>query len=223
LLDILSVWPKVSDKAQTALVERGAYQWIVLFNVYGDKLSVAKETHEEQLLRGVPSDRKGKMKEAIDDLMKEGVLTTSPKEGHPVYHANSRHPIFQNATNIQILEQLRINDSLKKALINETPLLKRIVAPDLRAAIDRQWGKKKSTFGFQYEINVGESPSEAHGDYSARLECFYPCPERREKIGPFTFEVKDAGELFDIKVDIICKVCKKVHWVGPDASIRSYE
>jgi len=221
LLDILSIWPEASDLAQSALVERDAYEWLVLLNVFSDRISIAKETHEEAILRGVPIDKKGEMKKAAEALSREGVLTLTPKENHPVYHADSRHPIFQTSQNIEILEELRINERLKKALIGREPLKKRIVAPIIRAAIDRQWGKRKGR-GFRYIIEVDGNLSEIHGDFSARLHCYYLCPLTSGEIGPYTFIIKDVRELFE-KRDVQCPICNKTHWIVPDGSIRNYE
>lgn len=215
------IWPTATDEAQTALVNRDAYQWLVLFNIYGDKLSAAKETHEEHLIKGVPTNKKGDMRAALEELQKEGIVNPVSKEHHPVYYANSRHPVFQSSTNIEVLKEIRVNDALKDALIRRMPLLKRVVAPDLRRAIEHQWAKKKGP-GYRLKIEVGDTPSEAHGDYSAKLQCWYPCP-RGAQIGPYTFEVNDASEIFEKMMDIHCPICKKTHWIGANGSIRCYE
>ena len=142
MIDVTDLWPGASNGALSSFAHREPCQWLVLSNAHVLKLSMAKETHEEALMRGVPSNLKGRMKDAMLSLEREKILFSVPKEGHDVWHADSRHPFFQSDENIEVLEALRTCDSLRAALADGTPLLIREISPILEKSILKVWEKK---------------------------------------------------------------------------------
>ncbi len=182
---------------------------------------MAKETHEEALMRGVPSNLKGRMKDAMLSLEREKILFSVPKEGHDVWHADSRHPFFQSDENIEVLEALRTCDSLRAALADGTPLLIREISPILEKSILKVWEKKISLPGYGMKMRAGKVFSISLGDgYSAILECKYRCPVKKEgSIGPFSFEISSPTDLFDGRIQVECIVCKSTHWISADGRI----
>lgn len=176
------------------------------------------EIAEGDLLQGIPIERLGDAKSALEGLC--GVLRKKPHTGcGPVYTGDSHQPIFKRTSgHVLVYEQIRTNNDLKKALIDDSLAISTI-DEGLKEAIDFLLGTKIGKTVARYSLQpLVMKSGDAPDKLGAILEIVYICPKASKNQPSETqrksFTINGVSDLDKLEGTIDpCKVCKHRHKV----------
>lgn len=219
LVELSEIWPEAGEEIASELEKRKSIDWWIIYKIWNLCLFGGAERNLGDLVKGVPKHMTGEAKEAVERVVADQILVVDPHTGSKVFRGIREHIVFRSGSNsMKILEQIKINDNLRKAVTNGEAIVRGKVIeidPILKSTLNSILEKQvRNGLLMGFDIRPNKDMVVEDGMCGAIVTYRFRCPITRTELEDYEIPISQINEVFGSNNtrQIHCPKCLKKHY-----------